>query len=343
MPRPTPAPAEPKLPTPPAEPMGPAAAPAETKRVSPKASVVRPKLSSNPLALRATPSDPPKIVGPIRALDTVMQDPATLQRWNTRHYRFFTEVPRKMSKEGVIYIESKRKLVGTIALETELQADRIALRDAWWELNGEHTPLDVEIRYAPDNLLSPQRIIVDPQHKPTAAELRRGNYDLKVNGYRITGDWPVGTVSKPALLRLVGMLPREPGAAFSFPYFTEVPNLEIVKNEDPIVCVGPEMVQLQYKTVPCTKFQWQDVAMWVRNSDGILAKLERPGYVMLELSELPGCEVVPRPLPRVRPGTPIDPGSPEPPKETVQPPKEATPGVPMRPIVPPPAEDPFKS
>jgi len=286
------------------------------------------------------PTEKPKIVGPIRALDSITQDPALLGRWHTRHYRLFLDTPMKWAKKGVIYIETKRKLAATIPLSTELQADRTTLRDAWWELNGEHKPLSVELRYAPDNLLSPQRIVVDPLHKPTASELRRGNFDLKVDGYRITGEWPVGTLSKPALLRIVGMLPREPGAAFSFPYFTEVPNLEIMKNDHPIVCVGPELIRLQYKTVLCTKFQWNDVSLWVRNTDGILAKLERPGYVALELSELAGCVIDPRPLPQKKPG-PTDPGSPEVPPDAPAPPAELKPM--FKPIVPPPAADPFKS
>jgi hypothetical protein len=196
----------------------------------------------------------------------------------------------------------------------------MVFRDSWWDLAGKLMPVEVEISYPVGKILSPLRMAIDLPAARTTTDLSRGKYTLGWKGYKRSGDWPADTLTLPALLRLGAVLPRDKGVAYTFSYFTPLPEINIQENTNPLVCLGPSICKIFGRRMACTKWAWGDVRLWYRDCDGALIRLHRPGYVTLDLwhdlDPAPECcepiadpaaPLVPVPMPMPVPAAPAAP------------------------------------
>ncbi|MHC5005688.1 MAG: hypothetical protein ACYTJ0_21535 [Planctomycetota bacterium] len=160
---------------------------------------------------------------------------------------------RSGSGAGTMTVRSR------LTLRTRREGNEVVFDDTW-EIMGR--TFDVSLHCRRDALLSLQRCDLSVQRgddrQSAAMQVEGRKAIVTAGGRRFEMHYPAGTVTQGALLRLVPQLPREPGAAWTFPAYVESLDMQVrtPAGDDPyrIVCRGRERIKIDGTTLACTRF-----------------------------------------------------------------------------------------
>jgi len=219
-------------------------------------------------------------------ITSVPLDLYQLKSWGTKHY-FLSQYRKKFRSlpSGLAVIELELHPVGKLPLETHVDADRVTMRQYWRDPEAKLSRMWIEYQCAFDNILTMEKITTRYQDKIATADTTEGKYDIEVFGHRRIGKWPENTMTDAAMLRIVTLLPRIEGTAFTVPNWSRTPQLGVEStNGGPIRCVGKQTLKVRGKEFTCTKFECKRMHAWVTDDD-VLVRAESPGWWILELDE----------------------------------------------------------
>ncbi len=218
-------------------------------------------------------------------LSEVPIDFYSLKKWGVKHYNLFHFRKKEFKDARVAITERMLYPVARTPLETRIDGDKIVMRDYWRDQESKVSRTLVECHCNLDNHLSLQKMVVRFKDEVMNCDVSDGRYELTFLKRTRAGDWPKDTVVDAALLRLVTLLPRIEGAEYTFGHWSPTPQLNVRPlNRDPIRCVGAETISIGGREMKCTKFIAGNIHTWVR-ADNVLARIEIPGYKILEIDE----------------------------------------------------------
>ncbi len=151
-------------------------------------------------------------------------------------------------------------ITGTVTLATEVTPDAVILRDRHQiTFQGKKLSLEIVHTCRKDRFLSPTRVESkgegDDELGSFVATVADGKAIVrKDNGQETTLELPEGTITMAALMRLVTLVPRTPGSAFSYKYSLESGELNL-KKDYRLIVLQPETITCAGRPVKCSKYQ----------------------------------------------------------------------------------------
>ena len=208
----------------------------------------------------------------------------SLKTWGTRHYSFSAREPGRKSAS----------LSGSMTLATEVTPHALILRDNFQiTYKGEKLSLKMVYTCKKDNFLSPKRI----ESKGEGSD-EFGTFEATITSGTATiisehmrkksRKIPHGTITTAAMLRLVTLVPRTPGLAFSYQYSLEAEELNL-KEKYRLLVLQPETITSGNQQVKCSKFKLtgggiHPVYYWV-TEDSVLQRVLIDDRKVMELTE----------------------------------------------------------
>lgn len=219
-------------------------------------------LAFAPLTLGDDPQPPTKLAD-------VQLNLRSLADWGRHQYTFQAEAPGGRSIAGR----------GRVVLSTEVRDGKVILTDeVKVTYRGESMQLNIVHECRLDNYLSPIRIeskgTGDDEFGTFVATFRDGAATVVSDEGTSVVKVPEDTVAYLALLRLVTLLPREPGRVYTFDHWLESSEM-LLKHDYRIECVGYDSVAHGEKKFRCAKFavssqRAQVLEVWVSSRGWIL-------------------------------------------------------------------------
>jgi hypothetical protein len=209
---------------------------------------------------------------------------APLKTWGTRHYTYAAREPGA----------TEARIVGTVSSAVEMTDEAVILRDSFqMTYRGEKLSLEMLHTCRKDNFLSPTRIESNGKGSDAAATFVAtvvdGQATVRTKGGReTTREIPDGTITMAAMMRLVTLVPRQPGRSYSYEYSLESEELHL-KKEYRLSVLQPETITISERQVVCSKFKLtgggiHPVYYWVTNH-GVLQRLVMDDRKVLELMQ----------------------------------------------------------
>jgi hypothetical protein len=230
-------------------------------------------------------AEPAASVAP-QPLAQVPLDIYRLRDWGNPSYDIYLAYTDKHRIEDVAITEREMKFVATQKYFTQVKDDEILMRQYWIEPSLKRGGAVITYHCRKDALLSLARMEVQRDAKTYAVDVTDGEFDLEFMGKTRSGKFPANTVTDAALMRLVTLLPREPGKSYAFGHRTATPEINVLSGENAIIhCHGPETYEQGDVAHACTKFSCGEILLWVRDRDSRLMRYEVPGWKILLLRE----------------------------------------------------------
>lgn len=215
---------------------------------------------------------------------TLTIDVSPLKNWGAQSFQYSMRMPGK----------NETKAAGTISLTTELTEEAIILKDNWvLEFNGEAVSLKIIHTCLKDSYLTPIRIESSgegtDEFQNFVATIEGGKATVSfANGKDGMRRIPEGTITTAAMMRLVTLVPRTPGKAYSYSYSLESEELNLKSNYRLIV-LQPEAITIGEREVICTKLKLEGKTIrpafyWI-SKDNVLQRILLDGRKVLELQE----------------------------------------------------------
>jgi hypothetical protein len=211
---------------------------------------------------------------------------SALKTWGTKQYTYSAREPG-----GKV-----AKIIGTIALSTEVTEDAVLLRDSFQiTYRGENLSLEMAHTCRKDNFLSPTRIESKGEGSDEVATfvatVTKGKATVhSQDGGNTTREIPEGTITTAAMMRLVTLVPRTPGKTYSYEHSLESEELNL-KKKYRLSVLQPEAITIGDSQVECSKFKLTGGGIspayyWV-TKNGVLQRLMMDDRKVIELKDTP--------------------------------------------------------
>ena len=199
-------------------------------------------------------------------------------------YKLYAYRARSIQQGIVRTFEFGPVRVGAVVLYTQVYETGVTMEDTNWSWNGEYRSGRMGHVYRRD-LLELYRFVRANCSSNCECRFDDGRFTCRGTNGDCAGDWPEHVLTPAALLRIVMLLPREAGRAYTVPYWSEDPCCGMVE-EAPhsIICHGPEDMLLCGVETEVTRYSFGDTQLWVRNEDSKLVRVVRDGWFKLELA-----------------------------------------------------------
>jgi hypothetical protein len=219
-------------------------------------------------------------------LEQVPVDIYRLRDWGRPKYDVYMAYTDRQRVADVVITERDMRHVATHSFTTEVRDDEIIFRQYWLEPSLKRGGAQVTYHCRKDAFLSLARMEVQRDARTYQVDVTDGQFDLEFLGKTRSGAYPERTLTDAALMRLVTLLPREPGKRYSVGQRTFTPEINVLSGPGSVIeCLGPDTITLAKQPHECTKYACGEVLLWVRQADHRLLRYEVPGWKILVLHE----------------------------------------------------------
>lgn len=212
-----------------------------------------------------------------------------LNAWGTKTYTYSAREPG----------EKETNVLGTVSLSTTLRDDAVILEDNFQiTYEGEKLSLQMIHTCKKDNFLTPTRIESkgegSDEFSTFVATVANGKATVRAqDGHQSVRDFPKGTITTAAMMRLVTLVPRMPGKTYSYEYSLESGEMNL-KEKCRLEVLPPETITSGDRQVQCAKFKLtgggiNPVYYWV-TEEGLLQRLMMDDQKIIELAATPKAE-----------------------------------------------------
>ncbi|MEQ1903591.1 MAG: hypothetical protein ABL888_05365 [Pirellulaceae bacterium] len=217
---------------------------------------------------------------------------SSLKTWGTKNYSSSTTHPGP---------EPRVVDIGSFAMSTEIIGDLVILRDrSQGVIRGKKISLDVTHICRKDNFLSPARFECNSagtdQLVNFVAIVANGKAKIRASdGREDTREFPEGTITLHAMMRLVTLVPRTPGNAYSYDFSFESADTSL-KRQYRLLVLQPEQLIVGERQVECSKMKLtgggiNPIYYWV-TMDGVLQRVAADdNRNIIELKDTPSGQI----------------------------------------------------